>query len=203
MSFLTTVLTVSALGILITPKGILSRFGKYGCVAYFLILAFVIATIPIMGLSLVGYIGGVIGDVSTLFVALLIWLAMCRCQFYEIRGEVLADKLRPITLPLALMAIVFYPTALGLGMVDPYNWGFQPLVLFFVVAIYGIWLVRQNYFVSAIILAMCLIAYLSRLQESDNLWDYLLDPILAVSCWVWSTKWLVAKIRHYRAQLTQ
>lgn len=200
MSFLATTLAVSAIGILITPSGVLNRLGTFGCIAYFFVLVFVIAVIPVIGLPPVGYIGGVIGDVSTLLAALLVWLAMCRCQLKGIGNEDHAFELRPITLPLALIAIAFYPTALGLGMVDPYDWGFQPLVLFSIVSIYGIWLVQRNYFVSAIILAVCLIAYLVRLQESDNLWDYLLDPILALCCWVWSTRWLIAKIKNYRAQ---
>lgn len=138
MIFLTTTLAVAAIGILISPKGILNRLGRIGCIAYFFILVFIITGIPIMGLPPVGYIGGVIGDVSTLLAALLVWLATRRCQLTAMGREVFSRELRPITLPLALIAIAFYPPALGLGMVDPYSWGFQPQVLFSTAAIYGI-----------------------------------------------------------------
>lgn len=201
--FLTTTLAVSALGILLVPNGILNKFGRFGCIAYFLITGFVISVIPVAGLPLIGYVGGVVGDVSMLLAVLLIWMVIRKCQLAVDGKEVLSREIRPITLPLALAAIVFYPMALGLGMVDPYSWGFQPLILFIVVAIYGAWLAQRNYFVAATMLAVCLVAYLARLQESDNLWDYLLDPILAISCWVWSIGWLIAKIKHRRARQTQ
>ena len=202
MIFVTTAIAIAALVVLTARWFITDHIGIVSTGIIFLVILPLIYQIPIYGLPLIGYIGAVIGDISTLSTSLILFLALRPLVHWPNNFGPGACDVRMLLFPLAMVTVFFYPAALGMGIVDPYSWGFQPLVLFSVMVIYGIWLVRRNYLVSAAIIAVCLIAYFARIQESDNLWDYLLDPLLAVSCWVWSTRRLIAKIKYYHAQQT-
>jgi hypothetical protein len=81
---------------------------------------------------------------------------------------------------IALVAIVFYPLALGVSMLDPYAWGYDSIALLAAVIITALiaWLAGSNRI--AIILAMAILAWAAGWHESANLWDYILDPILGL-----------------------
>lgn len=84
----------------------------------------------------------------------------------------------------AVASVLLYPSALGLGPrnFDSYAlgwpwlfWG-QSLWLFGGAGFVAAWLVwRGNRFGYVVFLAM--LGYAAGFQESDNLWDYLLDPV--------------------------
>ncbi|MCD6306058.1 MAG: hypothetical protein J7M32_07195 [Deltaproteobacteria bacterium] len=79
--------------------------------------------------------------------------------------------------------IVLYPMALGLTRWDPYaaGWGFSWLfVIAFAVTV--ILLAVKNRF--GIVLIAAILAYNLGFLESTNLWDYLVDPFLAVTACV-------------------
>lgn len=84
----------------------------------------------------------------------------------------------------AVASLALYPSALGLGLrnFDAYSLGWPwlasgaSLVLFGAVALAaGVLIWRGNRF--GWILVAAAAAYLVRLQESNNFWDYLLDPL--------------------------
>lgn len=86
----------------------------------------------------------------------------------------------------AVASFVLYPSALGLGLrnFDSYSLGWPwlewlpSLALFGAVAtVTGLLVWRGNRFGWVLLLAA--VAYALRLQESHNLWDYLLDPLFA------------------------
>lgn len=86
----------------------------------------------------------------------------------------------------AVAALLLYPSALGLGLrnFDSYSLGWPwldwsgSLLLFGPVAAAAALLVwRGNRF--GWVIAVAAIAYLFRVQESSNFWDYLLDPLYA------------------------
>ena len=106
--------------------------------------------------------------------------------------------LQPLFVPIALVSVMFYPLTLGLSRWDPYSLGYQPLAPLLLLALFGLGLVYYRKYLSAFFLVIALVAYLFHLQESDNLWDYLLDPVLAVVLWIWLLKRLVANIRSSR-----
>jgi hypothetical protein len=88
----------------------------------------------------------------------------------------------PLTYPAALVivasAALFYPAALGWGSFDPYAVGYQPLPLLAALLPLGIvlcWRGQQSWL---LILAAGLAAYAGGLFA--NLWDALLDPLLAL-----------------------
>jgi hypothetical protein len=88
----------------------------------------------------------------------------------------------------AVSSLALYPSALGLGLrnFDAYSLGWpwlessSSLALFGCVALAAAALIwRRNRF--GWILVAAAAAYLGRLQESNNFWDYLLDPVFGAA----------------------
>ena len=90
----------------------------------------------------------------------------------------LSSPTRRLVLALALLGgLMLYPASLATGDVDPYRWGFAPWGLLAVVGTAGL-AGCSRYPGLSLILAVDLLAYALRLTGSDNLWDYLVDPLL-------------------------
>ena len=120
-------------------------------------------------LPLAAYVRGITGDLSVVTMALL-WYSF-------FMGKKL---LLPVQFKFALLiiALVLYPLALGLSMLDPYAWGYSSWIFLAIVVFFAFvaWWRRWNCLVYAIALALC--AWALQWHESTNLWDYLLDPFL-------------------------
>ena len=120
-------------------------------------------------LPLASYVRGITGDLSIVTLTLL-W-----SSFFM--GKKL---LLPVQFKVALLmiALVFYPFALGLSMLDPYAWGYGSWIFLFVVIFFALvaWWSKWHSLVYAIALALG--AWVIQWHESTNLWDYLLDPFL-------------------------
>ncbi|HZX29924.1 MAG TPA: hypothetical protein VFF03_01105 [Rhodocyclaceae bacterium] len=74
---------------------------------------------------------------------------------------------------------VFYPLALGLGPLDPYGLGFQPLPLLAGLVPIAAWLAWRRQDAWLMVLGLDLFAYAGSLFA--NLWDALIDPVLLVA----------------------
>jgi hypothetical protein len=123
-----------------------------------------------MDLPLVAYVRGVTGDLS-IVLTLLLWSSLLP-----------ANKPVPITfkLAVAIISLCFYPFALGLGMNDPYAWGYGSIVFLMAVLFFALVCGLANWTKGVWIIAIAIIAWAAHWHESANLWDYLLDPFLAI-----------------------
>ena len=123
-----------------------------------------------MELPLSAYVRGVTGDLSIVTI-LLLWTSL-----------LYASKSAPLVFKLALacIAIAFYPLALGLGMIDPYAWGYGSMPFFIVVLLFALVCGLANWNKGVWIIAIAILAWAAHWHESANLWDYLLDPFLAI-----------------------
>ncbi len=76
--------------------------------------------------------------------------------------------------------VALYPMALGAGAYDPYSlgWSYSPLFAGLLAAT-GVLLLQRNAF--GVVLVGAILAYDLHLLESPNLWDYLVDPLLAAA----------------------
>lgn len=81
---------------------------------------------------------------------------------------------------IVLTAIALYPTALGLTYFDLYAHGFYPIVLGPVLMVFFAWLLWFGYALQATFLAAGFFVFALGLLDSDNLWDYLIDPVVVV-----------------------
>ena len=121
-------------------------------------------------LPLSAYVRGVTGDLS-IVTLLLLWGSMLP-----------SAKKTPLgfKVPLALIAIAFYPLALGFGMMDPYAWGYGSIGFLVAVVLFAIVCGLAGWTKGVWILSFAIIAWAAHWHESANLWDYLLDPFLAI-----------------------
>jgi len=121
-------------------------------------------------LPLAAYVRGITGELSILTM-LLLWSSILP-----------AAKKTPLgfKVPLALIAIVFYPFALGLGMVDPYTWGYGSITLLIATILFAVVCGFTGWTKGVWIISFAIIAWAVNWHESANLWDYLLDPFLAI-----------------------
>jgi hypothetical protein len=142
-----------------------------------LVAAVVVVSIPLWGLSLAGFVRGITGDLS-MTTLLLLAMALVR----SLSGYALVeDANRQLTLrAIAIAAVVFYPFALGFSSFDPYRLGYGNL--WFMVLLLGgaIWSSLRYSTLLALCIALAVAAWSAGWYESPNLWDYLLDPWLAV-----------------------
>jgi len=123
-----------------------------------------------MELPLAAYIRGVTGDLS-IVLTLLLWSSLLP-----------SSKTTPIVfkLAIAIIALGFYPFALGLDMVDPYAWGYGSIAFLIAVLVFAAVCGLANWAKGVWIIAIAIIAWAANWHESANLWDYLLDPFLAI-----------------------
>lgn len=137
---------------------------------------FVYAMLPINGMSLAAYLRGGIGDVSiTTLLLLLNVLAKpwSSCATLDNKNRFALFGL------IALAALVLYPMALGIGAYDPYRLGYSnaPFVTAVLLIALAVWY-WQIYWV-ALCIACATLAWSVGWYESNNLWDYLIDPFVA------------------------
>lgn len=141
-------------------------------------------------LPLAAYVRGFTGELSITSM-LLLWTA------YFSPKEMNMPVLMKVWI--ALIAIAFYPLALGISMLDPYAWGYGSIAL--LVAVIGMalaaWITGSNRV--ATILALAILAWAAGWHESANLWDYILDPFLGL----WAIGSLIQSALQRRATRSQ
>jgi len=155
---------------------------------FFMVFCTVLLLLPLNNLGaswdlpLVAYIRGVSGELSIITMMLIIftWPSWPSCRL---------SSATPIVI--ALASILFYPFALGLTMFDPYSWGYGSII--FVVAVmmmaFLFFFTKRSW--EALMISLAVIAWSIHWHESTNLWDYLLDPFLAVWAIIVSIRWIV------------
>ena len=150
--------------------------------------------LPIAGypsLPLAAYLRGLIGDLSVTSLLLLGAIVLARVtggRFALIAGLQAESSLTRIAwhdrllllLAIAASALLLYPMALGATWLDPYRWGYGDsrfIAALLVLALLA-WFMRAWLTVACVCAAV--LAWVARTHESTNLWDYLIDPWLAV-----------------------
>jgi hypothetical protein len=137
----------------------------------------VICAIPIGGVPLARMAIGFNANFSMTSSALLVSLIAARAGWRRLLDD--ESHLAAWVFTLCCGALL-YPLCLGLGGWDPYvaGWGFSwPHILTMTAAIALTW--RNNRF--AIVLIVAGLATVLGLQESANLWDYLVDPFVFIA----------------------
>jgi len=76
------------------------------------------------------------------------------------------------------LALLLYPMGLGLTSLDPYEWGWGPVLPILTAVIATILMIRGNRF--GIVLLAPFIGFLTGLQVSTNFWDAVIDPPYAI-----------------------
>jgi hypothetical protein len=136
---------------------------------------FALVLIPFDAMPFAAYLRGMTGDLSITTLVLL-----CCAMLRPWCGTVQTGHRLALLGLIALASIVFYPMALGVGAYDPYqlgygNWPFVAVLLLLALAT---WL--RGYTMITLCIALGTLAWAVGWYESDNLWDYLIDPFAAI-----------------------
>lgn len=158
--------------------------------------AVAVAFVPYDGVPVVGYLRGAIGDLSITSLLLL-----AASLFYFMTGRPLfpPHERRILLVAVAVAALLLYPFALGLTYFDSYSLGFGSYLMITALLLLTLvaWLARL-WLVVLCAVAAC-VAYMAGLLESNNLWDYLIDPLVSVYALFVTVPWVMAAIRPPRA----
>lgn len=137
--------------------------------------------IPFGGLSVAEVVRGITGDLSIVTLALLLLpLMLPRTNGRAPSRAKILSEFNLTLLLLVCAAVALYPMALGVGMFDPYRPGFGNLwfiagLLFMASAA---WI--RGYALIALSLSLAVLAWSVGWYESNNIWNYLLDPWVSI-----------------------
>ena len=140
-------------------------------------MAVLVALIPFGGLQLAAYVRGIIGDLSITSLILLV-ISILRPLFCWRRADMTPILVLPVLI--ALAAVVLYPMALGLGLLDPYRWGYGNPWFMGMLLVLALAACFRQFHTVAFCIALAVFAWSVGWYESTNLWDYLLDPWVSV-----------------------
>jgi hypothetical protein len=160
-----------------------------------LTLGVVIAVcIPCGTLPPAAYPRGIMGDLS---VTTVIWLAFSLLKYF-CGWEPFDDTDRSVLLALIVLAsLVFYPLALGISYMDPYRLGFGNMWFGGILFLIAMIACYKRFPLTALCVALSVLAWSMGWYESTNLWNYLFDPFLAVYA-IGSVIWKIQKyVRNY------
>jgi hypothetical protein len=136
---------------------------------------FALMLIPFGNMPFAAYVRGMTGDLS-ITTLLLLGCAMLRPW----KGCVADRQWLALLALIGLVAIIFYPMALGAGAYDPYHLGYAsvPFVIALLLLALAAWSGGQA--MIALCISLATLAWASGWYESVNLWDYLIDPFVAI-----------------------
>ncbi|MDD2701512.1 MAG: hypothetical protein PHH36_09765 [Sideroxydans sp.] len=146
-------------------------------------LGYVVVMFPVGGLSLAGWLRGMVGDLS--ITSMLLLSAAVYARLFKTAPVWDARERSALLGLLAVLALLLYPFALGLGTLDPYRSGYGGVGLLLMLALLALWLMRRNFYLLPLVFALAATSWSFNMLESTNLWDYLIDAPLAIyALWV-------------------
>lgn len=152
---------------------------------------FVVLLVPWLEYNLTHYVRVLTGDLS--ITSLVMFSMILAGDLLGMTEKIYRRKqLLEIAMVILGAAALLYPTALGLTYFDLYRFGYYPIVLGPVLFVIFAGCACYGRTVAASLVALCFVCFSLGFLESDNLWDYLLDPVITIYC-------LVLVIRHRSA----
>jgi len=130
---------------------------------------------PINEVPIFYYLRAYIGDLSitaTLFFAVYIIQSGWGKAIYQ------PGEKKHLMLLVVSGGLFLYPFALGISQFDPYRLGYQPEIFLSVLFFIGLYFWHKQFYFLVFVLTSAILCFNSGLLESNNLWDYLLDPVL-------------------------
>jgi hypothetical protein len=138
---------------------------------------FALMLIQFGAMPFAAYVRGMTGDLSiTTLVLLCCMMLRPWCSCVEVQDK---HRLALLTL-IALAALGLYPMALGVGAHDPYHLGYGNLLFVVALLLFALAAWFQRFLLITLCITLATLAWTVGWYESDNLWDYLLDPFVAI-----------------------
>ena len=147
-----------------------------GTLLAILLLGFV----PLDGLPLAIYLRTLTHDVSVVTLLALLWVSLVRMGLITPLPSV---QRWTLIILFGVLGLFLYPAALGLGAFDPYRLGYSPRPMIVVFGLLALLMLYLGHRLAAAMLALATLAFGLGLLASENYWDYLIDPFVAIYCW--------------------
>jgi hypothetical protein len=149
---------------------------------------------PINDLPIAGYLRGLPGELSITTLILLFTTSMSALldrNFYKPKSFFL------LMLAVLTVGLFLYPFSLGVTYFDPYALGYssKTFLAFFFAAALTAWYFNLYFLVMIIVLDVS--AYLMGIYESNNIWDYLIDPVLTLFAFFWLIIWMIKRVMQH------
>lgn len=135
------------------------------------------AMVPLAGLPAAAYVRGVIGDLSITSLVLLMLTILRPLLGLHSSGTKASFTLQIL---ITVAALGLYPLALGISSIDPYRLGYGNLWFLVALLVVALAACFRRLPVVALCIALAVFAWDIGWYESNNLLDYLLDPLLSV-----------------------
>jgi hypothetical protein len=119
--------------------------------------------------------------VSIVTLLALGWAALVRLDLAQ---PLPANQRVTLRVLFGALGLFLYPAALGLGAFDSYQLGFGPRALLVALGLVALLLLYLGHWLATGMLALATLAFGLGLLESENYWDYLLDPFVVIYCWL-------------------
>ena len=152
------------------------------------VLALIVAMVPINGLVIGSYLFPLGGCLS--ISSLLLLLASLVFSCVGSRMEVLRgywqspDQRFPVVIFFVLSGLLLYPKTAGLTMFDPSRLGFSgapgSLVLPLYLMSWAIVSVLRGWYLLLLLTVCATLGFYLKVLPSMNLWDYILDPLVVI-----------------------
>jgi hypothetical protein len=169
----------STIVLLITPFSILFLFLRYSKLTRLILLVLYtgLLLIPFGPVSAAFYVRSFVGDLS---ITTLVFFFLITSGALFNASPAQKKEVELFCVLLFPIVLIFYPLALGLTMYDPYILGYgSPYLLGFIFLGTLLAWFRHQWLI-AVSLSLSIFCYAIGWYESNNLWDYLIDPLLAV-----------------------
>lgn len=164
---------VLLLGGLLLP--IVQRCHAAGIQFLLMLILFGLSIVPVLETDLSGFMLAHSGTLSVPTLMLLLMDILVAAGFLK---PVSSDERRKATYLWVITGTVLYPSAMGFTAFDMYAFGYTRPMSWGVILLSALLMAfRQQ--LPALFFLLAVIAHEFHLQESPNLWDYLIDP------WLW------------------
>ncbi len=172
---------------LVIAMGVTALIGKFTDRAWLLLLGFPVllslCLIPLDGISLSHWGRIITGDISVLTLVWFTWrvgTSLLPTVAMRARQNPTSNAELCIAAVIVSTALLLYPTALGLTRFDLYALGYYPVLLAPVLFALFAWCLWFGHLLPATLLAVAYSCWALGILESDNLWDYLIDPVVTI-----------------------
>jgi hypothetical protein len=168
------VLCAGCLRLLSWRRGV-TRWAKWVTAACFVLLWYPVGTAH---LPILAYIRGISSDLSITLVALAclgLYRRLLVLRAIDPRERVV------VNVAVAAAALFLYPLALGWGDWDAYRLGWGAPGMWAVLLALSLICWVKGLRLLPLLVALALLAWVAGVLESNNLWDYLIDPWLATA----------------------
>ena len=143
-----------------------------------LVGALLVGLVPLPGgLPLAGYLRGLTDELSITAMLWLLAATALRLGWTHGSSAAAAWQLWSI---FAVLGVVLYPASMGVGMLDTYSWGYSPRSLILLIGALTLALLLLGNWLGVLMLTLATLAFSLDIKASDNYWDYLIDPFVAL-----------------------